>query len=101
MKPGTRLRSTVCATEVMVIRVDDPSVVVACGGAPMVAAAGAAEAPAGTPEAGHDTGSLIGKRYGDARDPVELLCTKAGAGSLSVDGRLLHERHAKPLPASD
>ena len=33
MKPGTRLKSAACDTEVMVIRCGDG--VIACGGAPM------------------------------------------------------------------
>ena len=34
----------------------------------------------------HAQGSLIGKRYVDAAEALELLCTKGGEGSLSVDG---------------
>ena len=34
LKPGTRLRSQVDATEVIVIRAPDGDVVVACGGHP-------------------------------------------------------------------
>jgi hypothetical protein len=30
-----------------------------------------------------------------------LLCTKAGAGSLALDGRALGLKEAKPLPSSD
>jgi hypothetical protein len=55
----------------------------------------------GEPRPGFDGGSALGKRYGDAGDPVELLCTKAGRGGLSVGDHLLVERRAKPLPASD
>ena len=32
--------------------------------------------------------SLIGKRYIDAQDRVEVLCTQGGAGSLAFDGVL-------------
>jgi hypothetical protein len=43
----------------------------------------------------------MGKRYVDADDTVELLCTKAGDGLPAVDGRLMQLKEAKALPASD
>ncbi len=46
-------------------------------------------------------GTEIGKRYVDEETQVEVLCTKAGSGSLTVDGRPLVIKGAKPLPASD
>jgi hypothetical protein len=96
MKPGTKLKSTVCDTEIMVIRGTD--VVVECGGAPM-----ALERPAerGSVAAGWDKGTLIGKRYVDAAGSVELLCVKPGKGSLAIAGVALQLKDAKPLPASD
>ncbi len=96
MKPGTKLKSTVCDTEVMVIRGTD--VVVDCGGAPMVL-----ERPPerGALTAGSDKGTLIGKRYVNAAGTVELLCVKPGKGSLSIAGVALQLKDAKPLPASD
>jgi hypothetical protein len=96
MKPGTKLKSTVCDTEVMVIR--GSNAVVECGGAVMVD-----ERPAerGTPTAGWDKGTQIGKRYVDAAGSLELLCVKAGVGSLSIGGVALQLKDAKPLPASD
>lgn len=96
MKPGTKLKSVVCDTEVMVIRGGDG--VVACGGAPM-----ADERPAepGAIDTAFADGTRIGKRYVDAAGTVELLCVKQGAGSLSLDGIALVTKDAKPLPASD
>jgi hypothetical protein len=96
MKPGTKLKSTVCDTEVMVIRASE--VVVECGGAPM-----AQERPAqkGTLQAGWDKGTQIGKRYVDVAGSIELLCVKPGQGSLSIGGVALLPKDAKPLPASD
>jgi hypothetical protein len=96
MKPGTKLKSTVCDTEVMVIR--GSGVVVECGGAPM-----AQERPAeqGTLGAGWDKGTQIGKRYVDLAGSIELLCVKPGKGSLSIGGVALLLKDAKPLPASD
>jgi hypothetical protein len=96
MKPGTKLKSAVCDTEVMVIR--GSGVVVECGGAPM-----AEERPAerGTLNPGSAQGTQIGKRYVDAAGSLELLCVKAGKGSLSIGGVPLQLKDAKPLPASD
>ena len=96
MKPGTKLKSSVCDTEVMVIRGGEGSV--ECGGAPM-----AEERPAerGTVDPAFSEGTKIGKRYVDAAGTVELLCVKPGQGSLSLNGEALHPKDAKPLPSSD
>jgi hypothetical protein len=101
LKPGTRLRSAVCTTELMVIRAPDGETTVTCGGAPLLpfdaAPPGGAAAPA--PDAAG--GTQIGKRYVDASGQLELLCTRAGGGSLSADGVALVVKGAKPLPSSD
>ena len=96
MKPGTRLKSAACDTEVMVIRCGDG--VIQCGGAPMGEAKPAEAAPLAADFSG---GTLMGKRYVDAAGAFELLCVKPGKGSLSVDGTALVTKDAKPLPASD
>jgi hypothetical protein len=51
--------------------------------------------------ADHAAGTVLGKRYVDDEGSLEVLCTKAGAGSLSVDSRPLTLKDAKPLPSSD
>jgi len=96
MKAGTKLKSAVCDTEVMVIKARD--VVVECGGQPMVD-----EAPATKGEMNPDfaEGTKVGKRYINADGTIELLCVKAGAGSLTIDGDMLTTKDAKPLPSSD
>lgn len=96
MKPGAKLKSAVCDTEVMVIRASDA--VVECGGAPM-----AEEKPdaGGSVDPNFAGGTLMGKRYVDADGTVELLCVKAGEGSLSIDGVALTTKEAKSLPSSD
>ena len=96
MKPGSKLKSAVCDTEVMVIR--GANVVVECGGAPMTEQAPAAKQAINSAFA---QGTRIGKRYVDAAGSVELLCVKAGQGSLSVGGVALQIKDAKPLPSSD
>lgn len=96
MKPGTKLKSAVCDTEVMVIRGAD--IVVDCGGSPLVA-----DKPAelGTIDPAFAEGTKIGKRYVDAAGTIELLCVKPGKGSLSTGGVALQLKDAKPLPSSD
>jgi hypothetical protein len=96
MKPGTRLKSAACDTEVMVIRCGDG--VIQCGGAPM---GEAKPAEAAALSADFSGGTLMGKRYVDAAGAYELLCVKPGKGSLAVDGEVLVTKDAKPLPASD
>jgi hypothetical protein len=99
MKPGIRLHSTVCTTTVVVVKPPAEGVTLECGGSAMSEGAGA---PAGGElKPGYDQGTLLGKRYFDSESDAELLCTKAGAGSLSADGRLLELKVAKALPASD
>ncbi|MBV1918698.1 MAG: hypothetical protein KUG65_11665 [Sphingomonadaceae bacterium] len=96
MKPGTRLKSAACDTEVMVIRCAASAI--ECGGTPMGEAKPADEASLC---ADHSNGTLMGKRYVDADNTYEVLCVKPGKGSLSVDGIALATKEAKPLPASD
>ena len=46
-------------------------------------------------------GTVLGKRYADPTGKIELLATRAGAGSLAIDGTSLVMRGARPLPSSD
>jgi hypothetical protein len=98
LRPGDQLASTVCTTRVVVVRATaDTRPVISCGGSPMVPAG-----PAGPPPSGEDKPvTLIGKRYVDAGETLELLCTCSGTGELSCDGVPLTVKSAKPLPASD
>ena len=43
----------------------------------------------------------MGKRYVDEETGIEALVSKAGDGSLSIDGRVLNLKEAKALPSSD
>lgn len=98
LKPGARFQSTVCTTEVIVVK-GAGDVELTCGGAPMVTA-GTGEV-SGAPAEGADGGTQLGKRYGDEAATIELLATKAGAGSLAAGGTPLEIAQAKTLPASD
>ncbi|MBI2382499.1 MAG: hypothetical protein HYV18_00295 [Gammaproteobacteria bacterium] len=100
MKAGARFKSAVCDTQVMVIKAPAGERDLRCGGAPMI---GPTEAPpAGAQlDATRAVETLIGKRYVNADESVELLCTKGGKGSLSLDGAALEVKQAKQLPSSD
>jgi hypothetical protein len=100
LKPGVRLKSAVCATEIMVIRAPGKEGLLCCGGTEMLAMTEAAPAEARLDRV-LAQGSLIGKRYVDAEDSVELLCTKGGEGSLTLNGTALEIKQAKALPSSD
>jgi len=100
LKPGSRWKSRVCATEVVVVRPPTESVTLECGGAVMIPH-GSTDVPAGSPDAAHSAGTHVGKRYVDAVSGLELLGSKAGQGSLSISGRPAEIKQAKPLPASD
>lgn len=100
LKPGLRLRSAVCATEIIVLRAPPSEVELTCGGMAMLGMSDAIPA-GGSVLPGHAQGTLIGKRYVDALDRIEVLCTRGGAGSLAVDGVAMAVKQAKALPSSD
>ena len=100
LKPGSRWKSAVCTTEVVVVRPPSGAIALECGGAPMLAAT--AERPeGGAVDPAHASGSQLGKRYVDADTGLEALCAKPGPGSLSADSRPLVVKDAKKLPSSD
>lgn len=101
LRPGMRLRSQTCTTEVIIVRPGQGTVRLTCGGGPMIdiASAGAGSHPAA---AGLDAGSVLGKRYTAVSDDTfEVLVTQAGAGTLADGTTPLIFKEAKPLPASD
>jgi hypothetical protein len=100
LKVGSRLRSAVCSTEVMVVAAPKDDIDLTCGGSPMVAP-GTDVPEGGAPAAGADTGTQLGKRYNSEALGLELLVTKAGKGTLAANGEELPIKEAKKLPASD
>ena len=100
LRPGQKLHSAVCDAQVVVVRAPATDVVVGCGGAPMVLD-GEDAAEAATLDESLGDAAVMGKRYADEELGIELLCTRAGAGALTVDGAVLALKGAKPLPASD
>jgi hypothetical protein len=98
LKPGVRLQSVVCDTQVVVVR-GGGDIDLRCGGAAM--------APLGDDvtrqplDQAHAGGTLMGKRYADEESGLELLCTKPGDGALSIGEAPIPTKEAKPLPSSD
>ena len=99
LKAGLKLRSATDTCEVVVVRAPADPVDLRCGGHPLLAAD--AQPTSESVEAGFDGGTQLGKRYSDDGLGLELLCTKAGEGSISVGDTVLAVKGAKPLPASD
>jgi len=97
-KAGTKVKSAVCEAQVMVLRVPAVALDIRIGGAAVLLGAETGEATIDPALAG---GLLTGKRYTDEAESMEFLCTKGGAGSLSVDGVVLGIKTAKALPSSD
>lgn len=100
LKPGSRWKSAVCGAEFVVVRPAKQAEELMCGGHAVVAAGSAA--PAGlTIDTALSDGIHMGKRYFDAQSGLELLASKAGLGSLTIDGRKMQLKDAKALPSSD
>lgn len=100
VKAGTRFASAVSDAQVMVIKAPAGEVELTCGGVAMLASG--ETAPEGVQLDASDSGELlIGKRYVDAAETYEILCTKAGKGTLALDGAALDVKQAKQLPSSD
>ena len=100
LRPGSRWRSAVCETEVVVVRAPAAPATLRIGGA------GALPAEAGRPASAQPdealaSGTMLGKRYADEATGLEVLCTKAGTGTITVDGRRAMVMTPRRLPASD
>jgi hypothetical protein len=99
-KAGMRLKSAVCDTGIIIVKPPKEPGEIRCGGAPMIDLT--APAPEGaTLSADANGGTLLGKRYVCEDVGLEVLCTKAGAGSLAFGDTPLVEQGAKALPPSD
>ena len=98
LKPGSRWTSAVDDTEVIVVKAGTAGLSLECGGLPMLAAG--SDKPGGGPAPEWSGGTAVGKRF-EHESGLEVLCTKAGAGTLAVDGAVLPLKDSKPLPSSD
>ena len=99
-KPGSRWRSTVCSTEIAIVRPPNRTIELSCGGRNMISLSAARLADESI-VAEFSLGTQLGKRYADVDSGLEVLCTKGGVGTLSVEGRMLTQKEAKRLPSSD
>lgn len=99
MKAGTRLKSQVCDTEVIVVRFADSLQDLRAGGYPMLEIGVAGSVDAG-PQPELSGGNVMGKRYVDPTG-AEVLVTKSGVGTLSIGEVPMTLKEATPLPASD
>ena len=100
LKPGLRLESATCDTQVVVVRApkDGGDVDLRCGGEPMREIGSSDER---VPMSATGDPTLLGKRYADEELGLELLCSKGGEGALTVGDQPLLVKGAKPLPSSD
>ena len=98
-RAGQQMVSAVDSTTVIIIKAPSQEVTLTCGGVAMAPAGGSV--PAGAPDPALMGGTQIGKRYVDDAGTIQVLCTKAGGGTLALDGQPLVIQSAKPLPASD
>lgn len=104
LRVGQTLSSPVDTTTVMVVRAPSADIELTCAGVSMRngkdgGTDGGTEGGAADPA--QLDGTQLGKRYADDDLGLELLCTKAGAGTLAVNGKAIALRAAKPLPTSD
>lgn len=99
LRVGAALASAVDATQVIITKAPTGDVELTCGGVPMVVKG--SEAPEATADPALQGGTLLGKRYVDAGDTIEVLVTKPGEGSLALGGEVLVQAGAKTLPSSD
>lgn len=100
LKPGSKLYGACCATEYVVVKAPGGEIDLQIGGHPAVTSPGDRDDSL-TVATGADDKPAMGKRYVDADDTLELLCTKPGDGAAAVGDVLLVQKDAKPLPASD
>jgi len=100
LPPGSRWRSAVCEAELVVVRAPAAPVILRIGGADVLAPDAGPPAGAKLDESLAD-GTLLGKRYADEVSGLEILCTKSGSGTITVDGRRATIMAPKRLPASD
>ncbi len=100
LQPGSRWRSAVCEAELVVVRAPAGAVSLRIGGAEVLGSDGGRLDGTRLDDSLAD-GALLGKRYHDEVSGLEVLCTKSGTGTITVDGRRATIMAPKRLPASD
>ncbi|AZG45778.1 hypothetical protein [Gordonia insulae] len=98
LRAGEQLACATCTTKVVVVTAPpDATAEITCGGTVLQPVKSVTQPP----KDGSSPGVLIGKRYVDAAETMELLCSAAGSGPLEYDGAEMTLKSAKALPASD
>ena len=97
LKAGSRWRSAVCDTEVVVVRAPSEPAQLECGGTPMLPV-GSDPEQGSSPDPQWSDGTLIGKRYELNAPAIEILCTKAGARVTLHRRRATHRQGQQAPP---
>ncbi len=100
LKPGARLFSRVCTTEMIAVRAPGAEVDLTIGGASPALSENERDLSGSVVE-GHGGGAATGKRFVDESETIELLCTKSGEGVPAVNGERLRLKTPKAAPSSD
>ncbi|MDE0242915.1 MAG: hypothetical protein OXQ84_22380 [bacterium] len=82
----------------MIITAPSEDVEIKCGGEPM---SQGEDGNGGSVHQDHADGSVIGKRYTNDEGSLEVLCVKAGEGSLWASGAAMKVKDATKLPKTD
>ncbi|HEY0975507.1 MAG TPA: hypothetical protein VGE57_13515 [Solimonas sp.] len=98
LKAGSRFKSAVSDAQLMVVKAPAGEHDLQIGGVDVVAPTAAGGGAIDAADAGE---VLIGKRYVNADESLELLCTKGGKGTIVFNGTALEIKQAKQLPSSD
>ena len=100
LRAGQKLHSAVCEAQFVVVRAPGGDVDVAVGGTAALDHEPSADERAEL-DASIGDAPQMGKRYADEEVGIELLCSRPGAGAVTVNGAVLPLKGAKPLPSSD
>jgi len=101
LKVGSRWRSNSAGVELVVVRPPTAEIGLECGGEPMEPLQSSTPPVSAPVSAASDPDIRLGKRYVNQTFGIEVLCTRAGTGPLSVSGEPMVIKDAAPLPSSD
>jgi len=98
---GSRWRSNSGGVELVVVRPPKAEVGLECGGE-LMEPQHSSTLPISPPASTASVPDIqLGKRYVNQTFGIEVLCTRAGTGPLSVSGEPMAMKDAAPLPSSD
>ena len=97
LTPGTRLKSTVCTTEIMVITAPAEGIDIMCGGEPMNSDG---QGNGGSAHQEHAAGSILGKRYTNEEGGPGSVVRERRRG-VAVGRRLSNESEGRNETSQD